>query len=47
MKFVEKKIDGMYVIELQPFTDKRGTFSRVYCENEFLILRFISNTFDI
>lgn len=35
MKFIETKLDGAYVIELEPFTDHRGTFARIFCKREF------------
>ncbi len=35
MKFVNTDIKDMYVIELEPFQDERGSFSRVFCEDEF------------
>jgi len=34
MRFHEVDIDGMYVIDLDPFIDKRGSFVRSYCINE-------------
>ena len=34
MKFVNTDINDMFVIEPEPFQDERGSFSRVYCENE-------------
>ncbi len=34
MKFIKIDIKDMYVIEPQPFQDDRGSFSRVFCENE-------------
>ncbi len=35
MKFRETKIKGVYVIEPELKTDKRGYFSRVFCKKEF------------
>ncbi len=35
MKFLKTNIKDMYVIEPEPFQDERGSFSRVFCENEF------------
>ncbi|MHA2174307.1 MAG: dTDP-4-dehydrorhamnose 3,5-epimerase [Candidatus Hodarchaeales archaeon] len=35
MKFIETKLDGAYIIELEPFTDHRGTFARTFCKREF------------
>ena len=34
MKFSKTKLNGLFVIELEPFQDERGKFFRVYCENE-------------
>lgn len=34
MKFSKTKLNGLYVIKLEPFQDERGKFFRVYCENE-------------
>lgn len=34
MKFEKTPLQGLYVIELEPYKDKRGTFTRVYCEKE-------------
>lgn len=36
MKFIETKIIGAYLIELQPHNDERGTFTRQFCKKEFL-----------
>ena len=35
MKFNSTKIEGVYVIDLQPVVDNRGWFARTYCKNEF------------
>ena len=35
MKFSETKLQGSYVVELEPVSDERGWFSRYYCKNEF------------
>ncbi|MFX1310998.1 MAG: dTDP-4-dehydrorhamnose 3,5-epimerase [Promethearchaeota archaeon] len=35
MKFISKDINGVYLIEPEPFKDHRGMFARVYCSNEF------------
>ena len=32
MKFNETNIKGLYIVELQPFTDNRGFFVRSYCD---------------
>ncbi|MFX1308512.1 MAG: dTDP-4-dehydrorhamnose 3,5-epimerase [Promethearchaeota archaeon] len=34
MKFFKTKIEGLYVIEPEPFEDDRGKFYRVFCKNE-------------
>ena len=34
MKFTEQKIKGVYVIELEPFVDERGSFVRQFCRRE-------------
>jgi len=36
MKFKETKIKGLYVIELDLISDKRGFFARNFCRDEFL-----------
>lgn len=35
MKFHAIELQGVYVIDLQPFRDERGFFSRIYCKKEF------------
>ena len=35
MVFRETRIDGLYLIELTPFEDQRGFFSRIFCKREF------------
>jgi dTDP-4-dehydrorhamnose 3,5-epimerase len=35
MKFTATPLQGVYLIDLQPRTDERGFFSRLYCEQEF------------
>lgn len=35
MKFSETAIAGCFLIELEPRTDERGFFSRMYCADEF------------
>ncbi len=34
MKFTEQKIAGVYLIELEPFQDERGSFARQFCHHE-------------
>jgi dTDP-4-dehydrorhamnose 3,5-epimerase len=41
MIFTETKLQGSYMIGLEPFTDERGWFARYFCKNEF---REISHT---
>lgn len=35
MKFTKTKIKGVYLIELEPKADERGSFSRIFCKTEF------------
>lgn len=35
MKFIETILKGSYVIELEPYKDERGMFSRTFCSKEF------------
>lgn len=35
MKFFEQKIKGVFLIEPEPFEDKRGLLRRHFCQNEF------------
>jgi len=34
MKFVETKLAGAYVVEIEPRSDERGFFARSFCEEE-------------
>lgn len=34
MQFKELPVSGAYLIELDPFRDNRGQFSRLFCQNE-------------
>lgn len=34
MRFVEQRLPGVYVIELEPHVDERGFFARSFCEQE-------------
>lgn len=34
MKFTEQKIKGVYLIEMEPFKDERGSFARQFCYKE-------------
>jgi len=44
MKFFQTKLKGSYVIETEPKFDERGSFSRIFCKNEFLNPRGIDFT---
>jgi dTDP-4-dehydrorhamnose 3,5-epimerase len=35
MIFHATKLPGVFVIEMQPHADERGSFARTYCKNEF------------
>jgi dTDP-4-dehydrorhamnose 3,5-epimerase len=35
MKFMETKLKGAYIIEIEPIQDERGFFARSWCRNEF------------
>jgi dTDP-4-dehydrorhamnose 3,5-epimerase len=35
MTFIETKLNGAYVIEIQKLEDTRGFFARTWCKNEF------------
>lgn len=35
MKFYEQKIPGVWLIEAEPFVDKRGEFYRNFCQKDF------------
>ena len=35
MKFLNTKFNEAFLINFSPFSDKRGSFFRFYCENEF------------
>lgn len=35
MQFIETKLKGAYVIELEPRSDHRGFFARTFCQQEF------------
>jgi dTDP-4-dehydrorhamnose 3,5-epimerase len=35
MKFTATPLSGAFVVDVQPFTDDRGWFARVYCKREF------------
>jgi len=44
MKFTKTKLQGLYLIEPEPFEDDRGKFSRIYCQNQ---LKQIGHTKEI
>lgn len=35
MRFIETRLSGSYIIDIEPRVDERGFFSRTYCEREF------------
>jgi dTDP-4-dehydrorhamnose 3,5-epimerase len=35
MRFTPTPLAGAYVVDLEPFTDERGTFARAFCAEEF------------
>jgi dTDP-4-dehydrorhamnose 3,5-epimerase len=35
MRFIEQEIAGVFVIEPEPYGDKRGLFRRFFCQKEF------------
>jgi dTDP-4-dehydrorhamnose 3,5-epimerase len=35
MQFIETKLKGAYVLELEPRSDARGFFARTFCQREF------------
>jgi len=35
MKIASTDIDGIFIIDLEPITDERGFFSRVFCREQF------------
>ena len=35
MRFTPTKIDGAFVVELEPHVDERGSFARAFCRREF------------
>jgi len=40
LKFIKTKLQGLYIIQPEPFKDNRGTFSRVFCERELKEIHF-------
>lgn len=47
MKFHETPLEGAYIIELEPFRDKRGMFARIYCEMELMEINHTKNIIQI
>ena len=44
MKFVETKLAGAYVVEIEPRSDERGFFARSFCEEELkMVYRALVN----
>jgi len=35
LKFLATDIEGTYLVEIEPHTDARGSFARVFCKREF------------
>lgn len=35
MKFIESKLKGAFILELEPLEDERGFFARTFCAREF------------
>ena len=35
MKFIETKLNGAFIIEMEKLTDDRGFFARTWCQKEF------------
>ena len=40
MKFFRTTLEGVYIIEVEPFIDERGLFARTFCQNEFATIGF-------
>jgi dTDP-4-dehydrorhamnose 3,5-epimerase len=51
MRFRKTKIAGLYLIDLTPFEDQRGSFSRIFCKKEFsaagLVTEFVQTNHSI
>ena len=43
MLFNPTKLKGAYTIDVQPFQDKRGFFTRTFCENEFGVQNLVQH----
>ena len=35
MRFIETKLQGAYILEIEPIVDERGFFARTFCVHEF------------
>jgi dTDP-4-dehydrorhamnose 3,5-epimerase len=35
MRFIETRLSGAYIIELEPLEDERGFFARTFCQEQF------------
>ena len=42
MKFIEQNIEGIYLIEPEPYKDQRGMLRRTFCQDEFKSLGLMS-----
>jgi dTDP-4-dehydrorhamnose 3,5-epimerase len=40
MKFIEVPLSGAFIVELEPHTDERGAFTRIFCQKEFAEIGF-------
>lgn len=43
MKIEKTRINGLYIVEFDRFTDNRGYFNRIYCDNTFKSLNLDLN----
>ena len=43
MHFIETKLTGAYLVEIEPYIDQRGYFARTFCAQEFLKQGLVSN----
>jgi len=43
MKFIEQKLSGLYLIEPEPYRDKRGLLRRHFCQQEFAQHELMTN----
>ena len=47
MKFHPLSLEGAYVIESEPRVDRRGSFTRLFCEHEFKEIGFASRIVNV